>query len=237
MFAIKVAGFTVGIDNKYDFVKRQCEKYIVSASNCDFSVFCSDKELSFEKNDAGIEYPKGYTESICIYKRICREIIKYDAFLLHSALVDVLGDGYAFAAKSGVGKSTHASMWKKCFGDSVKIVNGDKPILRFENGLLKAYGTPWCGKENQEENMCTVLKNLCFIERSAENHIEKISKSDAACRLMGQIFIPYDDAEGTAKTLELADRMLNIVDTWLLGCNISEDAARLAYNVMSKERQ
>jgi hypothetical protein len=150
-------------------------------------------------------------------------------------VIETGGNAYAFAAKSGTGKSTHIALWHKYLGDeNVTIINGDKPIIRLLGNDFFAYGTPWCGKEGWNTNTKAKLKGICFIERDKENHIEKLDKAEAATRIMKQILMPTY-AEGAIKTLELADEMMNSVDTWLLGCNISIDAAKTAYEAMSKE--
>ena len=58
-------------------------------------------------------------------------MLGYDAFLFHAAVVSYAGCGYAFAAKSGTGKSTHVAQWMHALGDRVTVVNGDKPLLRW----------------------------------------------------------------------------------------------------------
>ena len=55
---------------------------------------------------------------------------------------------------------------------------------------------------------------------------------EAASRIMKQILIPKD-AMSAINTFELVDKMLNKVDCWLLGCNISVEAAQIAYEAMS----
>ena len=173
-----------------------------------------------------------YLEAICIYREICLRLPERDAFVMHSAVIEVDGMAYAFSAKSGTGKSTHIALWKKYLGDKVQIVNGDKPIVRYRDGVFYAYGTPWCGKEFWHRNVSRPLKAICFIERSQDNWIKRLDTQSSADRIMKQILIP-SDALGAIKTFELIDKMLYTVDCWLLGCNISIEAAQLAYNTMS----
>ena len=59
-----------------------------------------------------------------------------------------------------------------------------------------------------------------------------MDKAEAATRIMKQILIPKD-AMGAINTFDLVDKMLNKVDCWCLGCNISLEAAEIAYNSMS----
>ena len=52
---------------------------------------------------------------------------------------------------------------------------------------------------------------------------------------MQQILMPKDPF-GAISTLELMDKMLMKVDTWLLGCNMDIEAAKIAYENMSGEK-
>ena len=156
----------------------------------------------------------------------------FDAFILHSAVVDVSGEAFAFAARSGTGKSTHLMLWKAYLDDKMTVINGDKPIMRFIDGKLYAYGTPWCGKEGWNRDACAPIHGISFVERALENRIEIMPSQEAASRIMNQILIPKD-ALGAINTLEMVDKMLNTVNCWVLGCNISIEAAEIAYNAMS----
>ncbi|MBO5439082.1 MAG: hypothetical protein J6A53_00335, partial [Clostridia bacterium] len=79
------------------------------------------------------------------------------------------------------------------------------------------------------------LKGLCFLERAEENSIQPLEKTKAAERIMQQILMPKDPF-GAISTLELMDKMLMKVDTWLLGCNMDIEAAKIAYENMSGEK-
>lgn len=235
MIKIKIADFVIGIDNGYDFLRTLCKDYLVGDDTpTDFCVKATEQEINTElaiPSQSG--FSRGYIESICVYRRICLEVIKRDAILVHSAVIELDGQAYAFLARSGTGKSTHIALWRRAIGDRVQIVNGDKPIYRLIDGVWYAYGTPWCGKEGWNKNTRAPLKALCYIERAPENSIEKISTADSATRLMRQILMPTD-AEGAIHTLSIADELLKSVSSWLLRCNISDEAAIIAYEAMSK---
>lgn len=237
MFKIKLADFIIEIQNKHSFLERQCANYIVTDGTPDFVVSCTDDEIKTEIDN--YEEPcyanVGYCESICIYRNLCLQLPSRDAFLMHGAVVDVDGKSYAFTAESGTGKSTHIRLWKKLLGDRLVVVNGDKPILRFIDDKLYIYGTPWCGKEGWNTNMRSELKGLCFLERAENNTIRPLDKSDSAERIMRQIIMPRDPL-GAMSTFALLDRMIMNVDTWLLGCNMEIEAAKVAYENMSGEK-
>lgn len=135
MFCVQIAGVLVAIENRYAFTERLCADYIVDVSpdECDFSVSATPEEIAVENNDEDAFSP-AYCESLALYRKMCTRMLEYDAFLFHAAVVSYAGRGYAFAAKSGTGKSTHVAQWMHALGDRVTVVNGDKPLLRWWSG-------------------------------------------------------------------------------------------------------
>ena len=136
MFCIKLAGIPIGIDNRYAYVRRLCAGY-ETAGRPAFTVRASEREIRAEQG--GRTGPsRGYCESLCLYRQICRRLPFYDAFLMHASVVAVDGEAYAFAAPSGTGKTTHTRLWLQQFGSRAQVVNGDKPVFRFMDGALYA---------------------------------------------------------------------------------------------------
>ena len=146
MFFIRIAELNVMIKNRYGYVERLCKNYMIdgcSEEDADIIAFATDEQIDAELEIAETKASRAYAEGICIYRNLCRELPKkFDAYLFHSALIEYEGRGYAFAAQSGTGKSTHIAIWQKVFGDRVRIINGDKPIFRYKDGRFIAYGTP-----------------------------------------------------------------------------------------------
>ena len=228
MFQIRIAGVTVEIDHRYGYVKRLCRDYRVSGEVPVFTVSASREELERErKNGPGT---RGYLESLCLYRKLCLHMLDCDGFLMHSAVLEAGGQAVAFAAKSGVGKSTHVRLWKERFGD-IHIINGDKPIYRFIDGQLYACGTPWRGKEGWGSNTMAPLKALCFLERGAENSLEPLPAGEASIRLFHQLLLPREQ-ERMERLLTLADRMLETTPCWLLRCNRDRSAAEVARRML-----
>ncbi len=229
MFKIKIAEINVLVHNKYKFSRLFCKDYLTDEDRTDLEVSCTDEEILEEISISELPISADYAESLCIHRAIAERLAEFDAFLFHSALIECDGSGVAFAAHSGVGKSTHIGLWKKVYGDRVRIINGDKPIVRFIDGEAKAYGTPWLGKEGFGVNDSCPVKAVCFIARGIENTIKKVMPFYVIAELFGQIYIPKlkNNAE---KTLELLDRFTSKVDFYSLECNMIDDAAITAYN-------
>lgn len=234
-FILRIAGLNIRVIHKFEFVRELCYKYVISnlenGEDIDFEVSVTDKDIEREIEISEGTPSVGYAEAICLHRSIAQRLPEYDAFLLHSAVIECGGEGYAFAAHSGVGKSTHVSLWKQAFGEKVRVINGDKPIIRMSNGIFYAYGTPWCGKEFEETNDRCPLLRLGFIERADENVTEPLDRKSAAMRLFDQILIP-DDMSNAAKTLDLLDMFVAQTDFYIIKCNKEIDAAETAYKAM-----
>ena len=233
MFFIKLADINIGISCKYQSLKRFCTDYLTDSEKADFTVFITDEDILKERNNARGTYSDPYLASICIYRAICQALPRFGAFMLHSAVVKLDGAAYAFSAPSGTGKSTHASLWVKHFGDRAEILNGDKPILRFKGKKLFVYGSPWCGKEGQNKNDSAPLEAICFIERGNINKIKKIEPAEAIPLIFSQILLP--ETESSADLIfPILDQTLTTVPCFKLSCNISDEAVTVAYNEMKK---
>jgi len=125
-------------------------------------------------------------------------------------------------------------LWKKLFKDDCICVNGDKPIVRFVDGKPYAFGTPFAGKEGWQINTGTPLKDLAFINRSAENHVEKSDRTKVLARLMTSCHIPASPA-GRLRTLELLGQFIDNVNFWDIFCNVEPKAAVVASSVIRGE--
>ena len=238
MFEIKIANLRVRVDNRYGYVAHLCREYVVEpCENPDLLIRVEESEILSEMAMVEHEVTDSYAEAICVYRKICQHLPqKFQAFLMHCAVIEYEGRGYAFAARSGTGKSTHIALWQKRFGDGVTVINGDKPIFRFLDGKLYAFGTPWCGKEGLHTNAATPLAAICFLERSPVNTIHKISPGEAIGRIFQQILTP-DDLPTLDALIPLLDSMLCEIPCYSLGCNISEEAAEVAYFGMKNETE
>lgn len=233
MFAIKIAGLTIGIKNKFDFVALVCKNYITDETDYDFEVCVSEEEFVQERFDSGADFSDGYIESVCIYRQIAQMLPKYDAFVIHCAAIEYEGNAYCFAAKSGTGKTTHIKLWRKTFGEKVHVINGDKPIMRFCDDKIYVCGTPWCGKENLNSNTAVPLKGICFLNQAPENKISALSSHESLGKLLKQVFIPKNKNDAII-TIDLIGKMLSSVPMWSLDCTISEEAAKMSFESMSK---
>lgn len=225
---IKVADTVFEIANKYSYWEKFVTDYVTDeAVDCYIDLDESFLEEANRRNGSPIS-TMGYTEYLETYRKICEYILENrDGILMHGAVIEFEGCGYMFTAPSGTGKTTHIRQWHKAYGNKVRVVNGDKPILRFVDGEFIAYGTPWCGKEHYNRNTRVPLKGIVMVTRGEENVIRQVPTDEFDSFLLKQIYLPKN-INGAIKTLDFAEKLFSTVPVYRLACNISTDAARVA---------
>lgn len=236
----RIAGKKIEIVSLYDAVQDYCSGYETD-SKPDFTIETLQADITAEREHTIREYefeglkPPRFSDAeyeiTAVYRKIADKMIDYDTFVFHGSVIAVDGVGYLFTAKSGTGKSTHTRLWREMLGDKAVMVNDDKPLISVTESSIIVYGTPWNGKHRLGENISVPLKAICILERSADNHIEPITKSQAYAMLLQQVYRPQDSIK-MAKTLRLIDKMAETVKLYKLGCNMDISAAEVAYNAM-----
>lgn len=224
---VEFAGLTVDIRARYPYTEQMCRGYLASPdATPDFAVEVTEEEIDREA-DPTRALPRGYLESLAIYRRVCHEALAFDTFLFHGSALALDGQAYLFTAPSGTGKSTHTSLWRQEWGEKVVMVNDDKPLLRVtENGVLVC-GTPWDGKHRLSTNCQVPLTAICLLKRGEVNTIRPVTAKEAYPTLLSQTYRPSDPMD-MVKTLALLDRAMRQVKLYELHCNISAEAARVA---------
>ena len=229
----KISGLTVEMDS-FGYTVTQAEPYLTEAVEKADIVIRSNWEKVKEKqphlSDEDCEYMS--TGASFYY-----QLLGFDGMLLHSSAVVMGGEAYLFSAPCGTGKSTHTALWRKVFGeDRAVILNDDKPAIRYVDGSLYAYGTPFSGKHDISSNTRAKVKGICFIERAKENRIEKIAPSKSIPLMLEQT-LRSSDIGYMDKLLFVMDKLLNNVNVYKLYCNMDISAARLSYETMSNAEE
>lgn len=212
-----VADLSVEVKNHLPYIEKICKDYITPQAVPSLTVSLSQE--------------KSIEQSIELLRAVTNELMKGDTFLMHCSALSYEGNAILFAAHSGVGKSTHAKMWREAFGDKVTMINDDKPFLRFEGDKLYVFGSPWDGKHHLSTNTKAPVKALCFISRGDENSIAPLCPSHALNVIFDQVS-RSSDPEYMSKLLALLDKMLTTIPIYSLVCKADHDAAKLARDRM-----
>lgn len=228
---IQMAGLTIELAPRYPDTAELCERYLAPpGATPDFSVSVTEEEIRREGEADGC-ITLGYLETLALYRQISERVLETGRFLFHGSVLSFDGQGVLFTAPSGTGKSTHAALWRRVFGDRVVMVNDDKPLLTVGETCVFASGTPWDGKHRLSENITVPLRAIVLLSRGETNEIAPIGSGAAYPRLLGQTYRPAAPAL-LARTLELLDRALARTSLYALRCTPSPEAALVAHRAI-----
>lgn len=129
MVKINLAGIPIQLNNRYPDLEQLCRGY-ETADTPVMVLSVSPQEIEAERTMQEDIFTDGYLETICIYRKLALEMLKYHVFVMHASIIDVDGEGYGFLAHSGTGKTTQTRLWLEHFGNPARVINGDKPLIR-----------------------------------------------------------------------------------------------------------
>ena len=240
-FKLKLADRVISVECLYESTKKFCKDYLADNESESFSVKVEQADIDAEREKSdrereleGLEpfVPSDpYLETLALYRKIADNLIDFNVILFHGSSLAMDGRGYIFTAKSGTGKSTHTRLWREVFGDSVVMINDDKPLIKVENGSATVYGTPWCGKHGLGNNISAPLRAVISLERGKENLIKKADPRSVFPKLLKQTYRTKNPIR-LQKTLMLLDDLSRSVGLFELECNMDPEAARVAFEGM-----
>ena len=232
---IRLADINISIDIKYKYMFYLCQDYIIDKPNSiDITIKATDEEMQEELKAADDEFPEWYAEAIVCYRKICHELYRFNAIMIHGSAVEFDNKAYIFTALSGTGKTTHTELLKEYLKDKLTYINGDKPIIRKIDNDYYVYGTPWNGKEGYGENKKAKLSSIIFLERGMNNTVSDISNKEIIRKITEQVVLPNDAIE-SIKFLDILDDVLKSSKKYLLKCNMENDAPICTYeNILLK---
>ena len=234
-FNIEIADLLVSVSSRFEKNRDFCIDYLSSSDKgADIEARVFEDEIDAEMRFYEGTRSREYCENVCIYRAIAKQLPRFDRFVMHGAAVAVGGNGYIFTAPSGTGKTTHVSLLKESYGDKITVINGDKPILGVTEEGVTVYSCPWAGKEGWKSNMRAPLRGIIVLKRGKCNRLERIEPSEYFDGLIKQIFVP-ENGEMMLKTLELVDKLAKSADFYLLECDISSEAAKASFSIMSDD--
>lgn len=243
-FQARIAGIDFHVSCLYPSTRAYCAQYLTAGEdpareyiNITAGDIDAERSRLLRKKNPGqpleASTPQAL-EVLVLCRRIADLLPKYNRILFHGSSLAIDGSGVLFTAKSGTGKSTHTGLWRKVFGDRIRMVNDDKPFLEVTEETVVVHGTPWRGKHALGSNISAPLKAIVFVTRSQENQIEPISPRELFPLLLQQTYSPEDPA-AMAQTLAIVERLSRKVQLFKLGCNMDPEAAQVAFRGINFE--
>ena len=143
MVRVQLAGISVQMNNRFPELEWLCRDYMTDEVPL-ITLAVTQEEIEEERAKQADIFTDGYLETVCLYRKLAPEMLNHNVFLMHASVIEVDGEGYAFLAHSGTGKTTQTRLWLEYFGSRARVINGDKPLIRMmPDGTFVAYGTPW----------------------------------------------------------------------------------------------
>lgn len=156
-------------------------------------------------------------------------LIRRNAMLLHSSVVQVNGKAVLFSGPSGIGKSTQASLWEKYA--NAQILNGDRCVIRLMDDCFYGGGSPLAGSSNIFRSEHFPIAGIFLLEQAQENAISRVS-SGALAPLLSQTLVNSWDTEFMTQIMNLYQALLAQVPVYKLSCKPDVDAVRIAYKTL-----
>lgn len=154
----------------------------------------------------------------------------FDAFFLHASFIICEGKAILFTADRQVGKSTQAALWEK--HKKAEIANGDRALIRKQNGVWTAFGSPYSGTSGIIKNISAPISAIVILGQAAENAVHRAdTRETLAALLSGASYNVWSRAE-TEKCFNCCATLATEVPFFKLDCLPDASAVDMLYNAM-----
>ena len=187
-----------------------------------------------------------YTEGMADWLLECNELpfaasnalLPYGRCLFHGVAFVWQGQAWIWTAPPGIGKTTQYILWKLRYGDEVKILNGDKPLLECRaDGSVWVHPSPWRGKENIGRMESAPLGGIICLAQRPENRIELLSPRRAAAMVYRQFLYWPENEDIVDRVCAMAEQILRRTPVWFLPNRGDDASAQLTHDTITEWRK
>jgi hypothetical protein len=141
------------------------------------------------------------------------KLLEHQGFLLHAATIIRDGKSYIFTGRSGAGKSTVATLSPRG-----SVLTDEISLLRREEGVWRAYGTPFWGEfKAAGSNSSAPVAGIFRLLQAEENRVESLRPMTTLRALLPNVLFFSVDAKANRRLLEI----LSWAATEINGYNLS----------------
>jgi len=162
--------------------------------------------------------------------QICR-----DSLVLHCAYMQRGSGAILFSAPSGTGKTTQATLWEKHRG--TRVVNGDKSLVRKQDGVWTANGWPVCGSSGVCHNESLPIRAIVMLSQGKENTIQRLTPFQAFSQIYSQITINFWNRQAQQQAMDRIEDLVTCVPVYHLSCTISQEAVKCLEQALDADGQ
>ena len=146
-----------------------------------------------------------------------------EAYILHSAYIELEGKAILFSAPSETGKSTQASLWEKYYG--ARVINGDRSLIYRKEGQWHAAGWPVCGDSHICHNECYPIRTIVMLKQSKVNQVYPMRPMQAFREILTQITINGWNRAFQENAMNGLEQLIIDIPVYRQECDISRQAA------------
>lgn len=236
-YVIKLAGIPFSINLAFQQYVPVFFPYIVHNEIPTFHVEIPEETIEGLRNVYPNNPPDSYIEMMELCPAISDCLLPYGCCFFHGCAFMWKGKAYIFIAPSGTGKSTQFILWKLVYGNEIRILNGDKPILEFrQDDSIWVHPSPWQGKENIGRMESAELGGLIYLQKSQENHIASMTTKEAVLPVLRQFIFSAASHEDVLNVCAMEEKLLTRVPVWRLDNRGDEISAVLCHDFIEKEK-
>lgn len=151
-----------------------------------------------------------------------KRMLAKDAMVLHCSVLKVKSGVILFSGPSGIGKSTQAGLWTKY--RKARVINGDRTLLKKENGRWMSLGWPICGSSEICHNESFPVKAIVFLGQAPENGGMRCRYFDSVKQLISQLTINVWNPSVVEKIWSMAEDLAAQVPVFYYHCNMEKYA-------------
>lgn len=231
---ISLANIPIEINAAYSgylplFKLFECENAPVA------SVSVSSDEIAAARDNYAPESTDEYIEYMELCTKVCDALLPHGAVIFHGAAFVWREKAWIFTAPSGTGKTTQYVLWKMLYKNDIRIINGDKPILKFEGDHIFVHPSPWTGKERMGKLCSAELGGIVLLKQSSENKIYRVASNQAVGSIFVQFLFGRENAEDVYKVCEFEEKLFNKVPMWCLENKGDRASATLCHDKLMED--
>ncbi len=178
----------------------------------------------------------GFTEFQLSIFRVSNALLQHRACVFHGAAFLWQEIAFLITAASGVGKSTQLRNLLKICGNEIRVMNGDKPILKQDGERILVCPSPWKGKERLgDDSLSAPLAGIIFLEQAKNNLIQMLSPHQSVPVLLPRFLSTFETPEIVLDACSLEDAILRNVPVWKLSNRGDLDSTQLLRDTLLQE--
>lgn len=159
-------------------------------------------------------------------------VAQHNGLLIHASCISHEGGAVLFTSPSGIGKSTQAGLWEKLRGAS--IINGDRIIVRKEDGQFKAWGVPFSGTSGICHQACLPISAIACLQQAPVTAVRSLTGVAAFRRIWEGCTVQHWDKDDTENSVSCLLELISQVPIFELSCTPDESAVIALKNAMNR---